>query len=446
MATPPTVNGQPLLGVYNEIKKDVLGYSLNIAKKHGGIVRYKQLGKYCYQVTEPEYVKQVLQTNFKNYTKPALDLSRIDEILKGGLLGVNGDKWSRQRRIMQPHFTKKALQGLYPTIVTLSEELATKWESKVGQKVSVYEEMGEALFSIITQTMLGINISDLRLEFFVACKTINEQSRDFNLPARLIGKYFPLIPNPSTKKADDAVKVLHSTVTSIINERKGSTPKNDLLQVLMDAKDEESGEGYDDIELRNQIITLILAGFETSANTLTWLWGLLDQNPSVQSDLINELESVLGGRAPAEDDLNNLKILNASLKEGMRLYPPVHTFTRQSTESDVIDGFEIPSNSKITLQPYVTHRNPDYWDDPESFNPQRFIGEEFKKIHKYAYLPFGGGPRLCVGYHLAFVEMAVLMSILLQRFKLTLGDYTPIVMVHSTLTEANGMPMTIEAR
>jgi len=446
MNTPPTVNGLPYLGIYRNIKEDILGYSLDLANTHGGLVRYKQFGKYGYQVSEPEYVKHVLQTNAKNYKKPAFDVSRLDQVFKGGLIGVDGDVWTRQRRIIQPQFARKALMQLIPTMIFLSEGLAKKWEGKIGQTINVFEEMGEVLFSIITQTMLGISIGETQKDIAKACNTINEESRNFNLLARLAGKHFPNLPNPANKKADDAVSLLHLTVSDIISGRKNSEPKNDLLQMLMDARDEESGEGYNDLELRNQIITLMLAGYETSANALTWLWGMLDQYQQHQNDLLDELKYVLGGRAASEGDLKNLKLMKAAIEEGMRLYPSVHTFPRESINNDTINGFDILGGARINIQPYVTHRNPDYWPEPEVFNPHRFLGETSKNIHKYAYIPFGGGPRLCIGYHFAIIEMSILMSILLPRFKLKLNGYTPIAAAHTTLTELNGMPMQLEVR
>lgn len=297
---------------------------------------------------------------------------------------------------------------------------------------------------IVGQALFSIDLSD-------EADTVGQ---GFSAVRKLLQSYvfrpFPplSVPTPRNRRLNAAIRSLDGVVQGIIDERRQhNADSGDLLSMLLLARDEETGEGMNDRQLRDEVMTLLLAGHETTANALTWMWYLLSQHPDVEARLHTELDKVLGGNIPTVDHLPDLKYTRMVIEEALRLYPPVFGFGRKATGEDELGGYYVPANTLIWLSPYVTHRHPDFWQQPEVFDPERFSPESAANRPHYAYFPFGGGPRLCIGSNLAMMEAQLITATIAQRYLLRLVPDHPVEPeVSLTLRPKYGLPMTIHQR
>jgi cytochrome P450 len=271
----------------------------------------------------------------------------------------------------------------------------------------------------------------------------------------LLGEYVYLpfpplsVPTPANRRMQAGLRTLNAVVQRLIEERRKpqQTAPQDLLSLLLEAQDEESGQGLSDRQVRDEVFTLLFAGHETTANALTWALYLLSQHPAVEQRLQAEVDMVLAGRTPTVEDLGRLPYTRMVLEETLRLYPPGATIPRRAIADDVIGGFAIPANSLVFITPYVTHRHPDFWGRPEVFDPERFTPERVAARHRFAYFPFGGGPHLCIGQHFAPMEAQLALAMIAQRYRLRLVSgqrIEPQVMV--TIRPCSGVQMTLHRR
>jgi cytochrome P450 len=396
-----------------------------------------------YLVVHPDHVKYILQENSRNYIKGE-NFKAIKPIIGDGLAIKEGDSWRRERRLMQPSFHRQRVGALVTLMTKTIVQMLENWRTiDSGKPLDVFAQMMQLAQTILVKSLLSIDSNDEITKMNRAWDTAYEY-----LSSQLWAVFkLPLwVPTPKNRAFQQAMRTLDTVVYRIIRERResGNAP-DDLLSMLMDAYDEESGQDMSDEQLRDEIMTIFTGGFETSAAVLSWTWYLLSQHPNVENRLQAELTSVLGGRTPTLEDLPNLKYTRMILEESMRLYPGAWIFTRTNLDADEIGGYHIPAHSLIMISPYVTHRLPSFWENPEDFDPERFARERVASRPRYTYYPFGGGPRQCIGEIFALTEMQLIIAMVAQKYRLHLVPGHPVEEEPMfTLRPRHGILMTLE--
>lgn len=411
--TAPGPQGDPLLGNLRAFRRDVLGLMLESTRQYGDVVRFRIGPLVVHLVNHPDHVAHVLQTHAANYDKNTRSSAKIRAIAGESLLTSNGPAWQRQRRLIQPAFHRQRIAAFATDMTRLTAAMLQHWQP--GQPLDVSSEMMRLTYTIVGKTLLGAEVGPDSAAVEQAMDTMlthtfNRWGRILDLPDGF--------PSPGNRRFRRALGTVDNIVYRIIAEhRRGGGDPHDLLSMLLEVRDEQTGATLGDQELRNQAITFLLAGHETTANALSWTFYLLSQHPEVERQLRVELAAVLGGRTPTVDDLARLPYTTMVIEESMRLYPPIWAMERRAIADDVIGGFRIPAGSSVIVSPYVLHRQPQFWPEPDTFDPTRFRAGR----PRVAYIPFGGGPRYCIGNEFAMMEARLIVPMVLQAFQLTLG-------------------------
>ena len=419
---PPGPKGRFYVGSLPERRRDPIGLFLGAARTYGDVVCFSFGPRKVFLVNSHENVKHVLVDNHKNYIK-GFGYDKLEPMLGKGLLTSEGEFWRQQRKLSQPIFHRQRLAALADAMTEKTAAMLDGWEQKYetsgGQEPIFFDvaaEMMRLTLRVVSQTLLGTDISGGDAD--AVGKSLTALIAETN---RRILSLFPLpltVPTPQNIKIKKDLRVINDVVYRIIKEHRQATEEApDLLTMLMKARDEDTGIGMTDTQLRDEVMTMFLAGHETTANALSWTLYLLSKNPGVERKLVDELESVLGGRRPGFNDLSQLKYTAMVLEEALRLYPPAWIFSREAVANDVIGGFKIPKNGIVVMSPYVTHRNTKYWDNPEGFDPERFTPENSASRPKFAYFPFSGGPRICIGQQFAMMEAQLVLAMVLQKYR-----------------------------
>jgi cytochrome P450 len=443
LKTIPGPRGYPLLGVMPEMISDMLGLFTNTAREYGGIAQFKLLNKSYLLVTNPDYVKYILQDNYKNYIRGrSVETGRV--LLGNGLPLIDGDFWLRERRILQPAFHRERLGKLANVVTNVIDVFLQDWEAKAGtnQPLDLDDEMMRLTLTIIIKSMFSAEIDDkiqsLSQAFNVASKFMLWRSQQMWAPPLS----FPFRRNVEYNRA---LKVLNDTIYPLVANRR-KNPKDDLLGMMLEMRDADTDEGMSDQQARDEVVTIFFAGHETTAATLSWAFYLLSQHPEVEDRMRAEGKIVLNGRQPAFADLPKFVYLQQVINEVLRLYPAAYLFAREAVVDDLLDGYSIPANTLIFISPFVTHHDSKYWPDPERFDPDRFTPEQVTSRPRHVYYPFGEGPHLCLGNNFALMEMQLILAMTLQRFRLRLVPNHPIAFKpEATLRPRYGMKMTIDA-
>ena len=408
----PEYKGDGFFGRNREFWKNPLLFSYEKQKVLGDFYYSTMLFKKIFYISNLEVVKHVLQTNQKNYVKsPAYDQLRL--ALGNGLLTSEGAFWRKQRRLMQPTFYKSNLEELVKKMIDVAEQYCDDLQGRLDQTFSLSKEMMSLTADIVLATLYSsVNKQD-QTELYNSMTSSQEyiMYRTHNphlIPFTYInGKHTRFKRN--LKKFDDSIY-------EMVEERKAKDEyPADLLSMLLQAKDADTGEGMSGKQLRDELITLFAAGHETSANALSWTFYLLLKNPKIIEKLREEIDTKSGDKITV-DDLRNLSYTRQVLEESMRMYPPAWAVGRQNVEEDEILGCTIPARSIIFISIYAIHYHPELWDNPEEFNPDRFSKEASAERPKLAYMPFGSGPRMCIGNHFAMMEMQLILALLIKRF------------------------------
>lgn len=418
-------------GDLEALTRDTLGEFCRRSRL-GGIVPLKIGLQRGHLVSDPALIRHVLLDNFANYDKrtPAFDAVRV--VLGEGLLTSGGTFWKRQRRIAQPAFSGESVKRFGPIMSRAAEACADTWQAaaRSGTPVNACTDMMKVTLRVVAESLFGDDLAE-------SADQINSVFPDIlaSLAARVASPVRPPIwlPTANNRRLRPALAVLNGIVSRLIATKRqrlataGLAPDGppDLLTALMMAKDEETGESMSDVHLRDEVMTMMIAGHETTANALSWLWVLLDQHPEEQERLRAELTSATGGRPPTVGDLAHLHRMKAVLLETMRLYPPVWMFDRRALGPDTLGGAEVRVGDLVIFCPYAIHRLPELWPDPEAFQPERFDGGR-KPHNTYAYLPFSAGPRTCLGNNFALIESQIIVGTLLSRFRVRRAEQTPI--------------------
>lgn len=428
----PGPKGLPWLGSVLPAWRDPLALFLESRARYGDVVRFKFGPFDYYLVNDPNVVKHVLVDNPKGYTKSRNYLG-LKVVLGEGLLTSEGDHWRRQRKLAQPAFHRDKLAGFANQMSTATRDMLSRWTREGGTDAfCIHAEMMRLTFRIVGLTLFSSDVDGdakgVGQALEVAMHWANDHAESFvRVP--------PWIPTPANVRFKRAKRTLDDVVFRLIAERRDAAKKSgdfgsDLLGMLMAATEDGGavGSGMDDQQLRDEIITMILAGHETTANLLSWTFYLLSKHPEVERRVRDEAQRVLGDRDPVLEDMKGLEYTRMVLEEALRLYPPAWVFERQAVVADELGGYRIEPGAIVGLCPYVLHRHPDHWENPEGFDPERFRPERADKRPRYAYLPFGGGPRTCVGNHFAMMEAQILLSMIVREHRLELEPSHSVVL------------------
>lgn len=405
------------MGAMRPLFADPLGFIMHAAQTHGDVVRFRLGPITAFLLRHPDAVKRVLVDNNHNYDKQTRGYDKLRELLGQGLLTSEGELWRRQRRIAQPAFHKKRIAEFGDTMVTHTVDMLDRWDAHalLGRTIDMAHEMSGLTLRIVAKTLLNAEVGGVTEAVSEAVDVVNHFA---NRALHTIWMPPMSVPLPIFSKVKAAARKLDEIVVGIIEERRrtGEDP-GDLLSMLMAARDEDTGEGMTDAQLRDEVMTMFLAGHETTATALAWTFHALSLHPTVERRLRAELDTVLAGRRPTVADLPRLPYLDQVVKESMRLNPPVWMMDRRAVDDDVIGGYRIPKHSLVLVSPFVTHRDPDLWPNPEGFDPERFAPAHDGDRPRYAYFPFGGGPRQCIGNGFAGMELRLIVATVVQRFR-----------------------------
>jgi cytochrome P450 len=441
---PPGPRGWPIAGVSFEVMRDPLRLMQRLARDYGDIVRFPVVMASRILLNHPDWIEQVLVLQHAKFHKSDFTKRAVERMLGQGLLISEGDFWRRQRRLAQPAFHKTRINEYASAMVQIARSHAQAWRD--GETRDVALEMMALTLDVAVRTLFGTTLPGEAEQIGRALTYLMRYSlRRLRLPFRIP----PHWPTPRNRRAQREHDFLDSIVYRIISERQSQPDPhhhNDLLSMLMGAVDED-GSRMSPKQLRDETMTLFIAGHETTALTLAWTWYALSQNPAAESALHEELGAVLAGRSPELADLPRLPYLQAVVNEILRLYPPAYIVARTSIEPCRIGGYDFPPGTTFLMSQWVMHRDPRYFGDPDSFHPERWLDGLMDRLPAGAYFPFGDGPRRCIGQGFALLEASLVIAELAQRFSFRLvpGEVVvpePLV----TLRPHNGIRMTLHAR
>lgn len=440
----PGPKGLPFFGVLNA-RPDTLNFYRNMHAQFGELTRYEAFKKFSwYFVAHPDDIEQVMLGSTDVYHK-GIGWNRVRLVLGDGLLVSEAALHRRQRRIMLPAFNKSHHENFSHTMVQIIQETLDEWQQKVrsGQNTfDMADEMMRLALMNVGSTMFGSDMRDIATPMGEALHVILYwvHLRAVSLES-LRGK----------KQFQAALAKLHGLIDGIIAARRQKHRQNetfdDVLDLLLLARDEESGQPLSDQLVRDEIVTMIVAGHETAAVGLSWTWYLLSQNPQCAAKLRAEIDDNLRGNVPTMADLPAMPYLKMTIQEGMRLYPPVWGISRQLTQPTIIRGYELPPQAILVIFPYVTHRHPAYWDNPDEFRPERFDVETSKGRPRFAYFPFGGGQRMCLGAGFAMLETQFIVAMVMQKFEINVVPNHPVEpALYPSLRLKHGLAVTLRER
>ncbi|MEM7032960.1 MAG: cytochrome P450 [Chloroflexota bacterium] len=441
---PPYIRGLPILGNVPYLYADAISFLMKAHQTYGDIIQVDQglLGK-PYFVFHPDGVKRVLQGGFRKET------SELTFMLGRGLASsATGDHWRKQRRMMQPAFHRQRLTQLTEIMTdTISHILDTQWTKFVTnrQPLDTLFEMEQLTAKVILATMFGTDMnSELKEVVNSLTHIIDYIGKRFFSVIRLPMTW----PTPANRRFQQAIYKIDQIVDQLIEYRRGhGVEADDLLGLLMAAQDDETGIGMSNEQLHNEVKTMFLAGFETTSVLLTWIWYLLKQHPHIEQKLHTEISTTLGTRKPIFADIGQLTYTNMVIQETLRLYPPTWTMLRRFDKPEKIEGITIPANHTVLLCPYITHRHSEFWSEPEAFKPERFSPAQLDKQSRFAFVPFGAGPHQCIGRDLAVVEAQLIISMIMQRFRIVLGNIDQVKpLARVTLAPDRNLTMHVEYR
>lgn len=400
---------------------------MRAALELGDVVRFELPHVTGHLVAHPDLVQQVLVDQHRLFTKQTRGYEKLRAFLGNGLVTSEGDFWLRQRRIAQPAFHKKRIAGFATSMVEAAEDTARRWErpARDGTPIDVAAEMSRLTLRIAGETLLSTDPSDKANAVSDALTTVLHEANDrINHPWSPPERW----PTARNRRFRAAARQLDDIVLDIIERRRrGAESRDDLLQMLLEARDPETGAGMDDPQLRDEVMTMFLAGHETTANALAWTFVLLSRFPSVARALHEEAAQVLGDRPATAEDLPRLELTKRVLQESMRLYPPVWVVGRAPSEDVEIGAYDVPRGTLVFVSQWVMHRHPRHWDDPEGFDPDRWLPERARAQHRYQYFPFAAGPRMCIGAGFAMMEGQLILATLARRYRVDLVPGHPIV-------------------
>jgi cytochrome P450 len=423
------------MGVMREFNRDTLGFITRL-RDYGDVVRSRFLYVHAYFLYNPADIETLLTTNAKSYRKAqSLRSPFFHRLVGNGLVTSEGDFWRRQRRLAQPAFQRQRISSYGDIMVEYAQRAIAKWQD--GEQRDIAKDMTRLTLEIVVKTLFNSDVSN---DADHIGQMLSQIVKPFASQATLKWIADNRLPTPGHYRYFNAVREIDAIVFRIIAERRASgSDEGDLLSMLLQAQDED-GSQMDDAQLRDEVMTLFLAGHETTALALSWSWYLLATHPEAEKRFHAELDEVLRGRSPEVSDLPNLKYTDMIAKEALRLYPPAYAVGREAIEDTEIGGYSVPRKTQLFAFQWVTHRDPRFFERPDEFEPERWASESIQRLPKYAYFPFGGGPRQCIGNYFAMMEIVLLLATIGQRFKFSLLKEHPVeVLPVLSLRPKNGI-------
>ena len=437
---PPGPKGRPISGNLPEYARDQLGFLTRCAREYGDVVRLRFFNVRLLLLNHPDHIERVLVRDNRNFIKDRGERSGF-RFLGEGLLTSEGDFWRRQRRLAQPAFHRERINAYGETMVGCAQRMLKDWRG--GEARDVAGEMSRLTLEVVSKTLFGDVPASEREQVGAALAVILDR-----FTGGILFKVPEKIPTPANLRFRRAVRRLEGVIYGIIERRRRSGEDTaDLLSMLLSARDEETGEGMSDKQLRDEVMTILLAGHETTALNLAWTFHLLAEHPEAEAKLLAELGETLGGRTPNVSDLPGLPYAGAVVKESLRLYPPAWGFGREALAGCEIGGYRVPAGTQVVFSQWVTHRDGRFFGRAGEFAPERWLDGSTDGLPTYAYFPFGGGPRLCIGRQFATLEPVLLLATVARRFRLRRAGGPPVVPQPSlTLRPRGGLRMTLEER
>jgi cytochrome P450 len=437
--------GPPAFGVYGNLREfaaDRLGTLARWAREYGDIVSARFGPRRIIFLNHPELVEEVLVHQNRKFIKH-YRLRQAKMTLGEGLLTSEGEFWRAQRKLMQPAFHRERIAGFADLMVAFTERLIATWEE--GQTRDLHTDMMRLTLEIVAMALFGAELNGESAEVGAAMETLMHNFAVSTAQPFIIPRWLPI---PSNLRSAAAVRRLDRVLFRIIARRRQShDERGDLLSMLLHARDEESGRRMTDRQLRDECMTLFLAGHETTANALSWAWYLLSQHPNTEARLHDEVQRVLAGRAPTIADLSQLPYTESVVNEALRLFPPAWMPGRESTEPLELGGYPIARGTTVFMTTWVIHRDPRWFDDADTFRPERWANGLLQRIPRYAYYPFGGGPRICIGNSFALMEATLVLATIAQKYRLSLAPDAVVTPLPSmTLRPAQGVKMVLSQR
>jgi cytochrome P450 len=439
---PPGPKGHFILGNLRDFAGDVLGFHERCRIEYGDVVRLKIGPRTIYLINHPDLIHEVLVSNHRNFIKHSFFWRHVTAIFGRGLLTNEGESWLQQRRLMAPAFHRDRIATYGDTMVTYAERMLDGWPG--GQTRNVHHDLMGVTLEIVAKVLFDADVGQDAEAIGRAFDAVTDE-----IAARFRRPFFipDWVPLPGNFRYRAGVRALDELVYRVIREHHASDVQgSDLLSMLMNVRD-ENGERMNDEQLRDEAVTLLLAGHETTALTLSWTLYLLSLHPQVQNALAAEVRSVLGNRAPAPADLPGLRYTERVILESMRIYPPAYGIGREAVSDCELGGYHVPAGTTIFMSAWVLHRDPRWFDEAAAFRPERWQNGLADQLPRHAYLPFGGGPRICIGNSFAMMEAILLLATMIRRFEFKPADHQPVVPFPTiTLRPRGGVTLQISQR
>jgi len=437
---PPGPKPHFLIGNMPLASRDPLSTFLKWAREYGDIFYYRAAWLPVYFLNHPDLIESVLVRNPANFQKDRV-IRNSRWFFGNGLLTSEGDFWLRQRRLSQPAFHRERVASYASIMTAYADEMLATWQS--GETRDIHAEMMDLTLRVVVRSLFNVE-AEQTAAISAALNSLMRNATGIRMLVPPAGRY---LPTPTMIEVRRAVRHLEQTVYAIIERRRrDQRDTGDLLSMLIQVRDED-GTRMTDKQLRDEVLTFLLAGHETTALALSWTWHLLAQHADIECQLHQELDRVLGDRAPTFSDLAALPYTDAVIKESMRLYPPAWSLARTVMSDIDLAGYTVPKGANIVMSQWIMHRDPRYFSEPEKFMPERWLGDKLRKLPRFAYFPFGGGPRQCIGAAFAQMEAAILVASIARRFGLRSVPGHPVIPVPSfTLRPKHGIRMTVERR
>ncbi len=436
---PPGPKGLPIVGSLFAFMKDYIGFLRSVAKTYGDFAYFELAGRKIYLINNPEFIKDILITNNRNFSKSKV-LKRSKIVVGEGLLTSEGETHLKNRRLIQPLFHNKAIPNYADLMVSETKKFIDKWEN--DSVIDLHNEMMKITQTIVVKSLFGTDLGNKTQELIKSLNFIMNMFPRLLMPFSEILDYLPL---PSTIRFKKELKNIDNIIFELIEKRKNNYEnKYDLLSILLSSKDEKGNSYFTPNQIRDEVITFFIAGQETTSNSLCWAWYLISQNPEQRKNLYKEVEEVLGKNVPKIDDINKLKYVNNCFKEALRMYPPAWVVSRRVLNDYQLNGYTIPAGADIYMSQFVVHYDNKFYEEPDDFNPDRW---EDENLPRFAYFPFGGGTRRCIGEPFAIMEAVLIIALVAQNFELELEpgfivEMQPLI----TIRPKYGMNMIVKKR
>jgi cytochrome P450 len=443
----PGPRGNWLFGSLPAMRADMLGFFESCRREYGDATYFRVGLRRSMLLSHPEDIEQVLVTDNRQFIKNFALSFFLRPLLGNGLLINEGESWLRQRRLIQPTFAKPRLEHYSHAMVELTERMLAGWRN--GDERDLAREMMQLTMAVAGKTLLGVDVGD-RYRDVVVC--LENVMRDFLARFRSPVPVPFWLPTPGNWWLKRNIRQLDAILQQMIDERRSAIEKQgeaggDFLSLLISARDESDGQGLSNQQLRDEVMTMFLAGHETTANTLSWTWYLLGQHPEQQQRVWEEVDRVLSGRLPTTADIPQLKFCDHVIREAMRLFPPAYVVGRRCQHDCTVGRHFIPAMTNVLMSQWVVHRDERWFSDPHEFQPDRWTPEFVRGLPKFAYFPFGGGPRACIGRDFAMLEAVLILATMVQKIELRLLDTEPMPILPAvTLRPAKPVAMQVAFR